>query len=65
MSLRFPQPFSKHRYLIINRIPELERALEATQFKSHFIDGGYQPRERKKPNFMQSPNRDPNVLLGA
>lgn len=47
VSLWFPKPFSKCRYLIINKLLELERALEAIWLKSHFTDGKYQPREGK------------------
>ena len=52
-------PFSKCRYLIINRIAKLERTLEADQFESHFIDGGCPPREGKGPNLMEPPHPRP------
>lgn len=39
----FLEPLSKSRYLIINRILELKRALKVICFKPHFTDGGCQP----------------------
>ena len=47
-----PTALSKNRYLIINRLSKLERAVYS--FKFHFKDGECQPRERKRPNLTPS-----------
>lgn len=44
MSSWFPRPFSKRGHFVMNRIPGLERAPEATQLKSHLIDLGWHLR---------------------
>lgn len=67
MSSWFPKPFSKCRYLVMNKIPELERALEAINSDSILQVGDANPERERDPTSWNSalPNRGPNILLGT